>query len=83
MSDERYDHRWSGWPGAWCMDCGCSDPMELAVGCRDCFTHCYPGAEQEGPERFCDEHAPLIGQPCPAPKSAMSPTYEKRRLNDA
>jgi hypothetical protein len=21
-------HRWSGWPGAWCLDCGCNDPME-------------------------------------------------------
>lgn len=22
------EHRWSGWPGAWCLDCGCSDPRE-------------------------------------------------------
>lgn len=26
-------HRWSGWPGAWCFDCGISDPVELA--CAD------------------------------------------------
>lgn len=24
-------HRWSGWPGAWCLDCGADDPMELAL----------------------------------------------------
>jgi hypothetical protein len=23
-------HRWSGWPGAWCFDCGCEDPYENA-----------------------------------------------------
>lgn len=22
-------HRWSGWPGAWCLDCGVEDPREL------------------------------------------------------
>jgi len=25
------EHRWSGWPGAWCLDCGCSDPREDAI----------------------------------------------------
>lgn len=24
-------HRWSGWPGAYCMYCGAEDPMELAL----------------------------------------------------
>jgi hypothetical protein len=24
-------HRWSGWPGAWCLDCGCECPAELEV----------------------------------------------------
>lgn len=23
-------HRWSGWPGAWCLDCGAEDPIEAA-----------------------------------------------------
>jgi len=22
------NHRWSGWPGAWCLDCGCEDTMD-------------------------------------------------------
>lgn len=24
-------HRWSGWPGAWCLDCGRDDPYEIAL----------------------------------------------------
>lgn len=24
-------HRWSGWPGAWCLDCGADDPYEIAI----------------------------------------------------
>jgi hypothetical protein len=23
-------HRWSGWPGAWCLDCGTEDQHEIA-----------------------------------------------------
>jgi len=25
----RRKHRWSGWPGAWCLDCGLEDAREL------------------------------------------------------
>lgn len=25
------EHRWSGWPGAWCLDCGAEDPCEIAL----------------------------------------------------
>ena len=25
------EHNWSGWPGAWCLDCGCEDPREIAL----------------------------------------------------
>lgn len=25
------EHRWSGWPGAWCLDCGLPDPRECAL----------------------------------------------------
>lgn len=24
-------HHWSGWPGAYCLDCGCDDPLENAL----------------------------------------------------
>ena len=27
-------HRWSGWPGAWCLDCGQEDLMEVATAIR-------------------------------------------------
>jgi hypothetical protein len=27
--------RWSGWPGAWCLDCGRSDPREDALADGD------------------------------------------------
>lgn len=30
------EHRWSGWPGAWCLDCGCSDPREDALALGQC-----------------------------------------------
>lgn len=37
------EHRWSGWPGAYCMVCGIEDPREACVanhpdGCQ--MTHC-------------------------------------------
>lgn len=25
------EHRWSGWPGAYCLDCGAEDPREVAL----------------------------------------------------
>jgi len=25
------EHHWSGWPGAYCLHCGSSDPMEYAI----------------------------------------------------
>jgi hypothetical protein len=25
------EHRWSGWPGAWCLDCVAEDPREVAM----------------------------------------------------
>lgn len=28
---ETSNHRWSGWPGAWCLDCGCEDVTDRLV----------------------------------------------------
>ena len=25
-------HKWSGWPGAWCLNCGIEDQVEIAIG---------------------------------------------------
>lgn len=30
--DKPKGHRFSGWPGAWCLDCGSPDPFEIALG---------------------------------------------------
>lgn len=57
-------HKWSGWPGAFCQECGNSDPFEDANACRDCDT--IAG-------RFCDYHKAFIDamQTCPPTKEAI------------
>lgn len=35
-------HHWSGWPGAWCLDCGCADPTEICIG-GDNVDDSHPG----------------------------------------
>lgn len=25
------EHKWSGWPGAYCLKCGREDPVEIAI----------------------------------------------------
>lgn len=65
MSDRislKTEHRWSGWPGAVCLDCGAPDPREvsLAEDCEDC----YDGFPND-PPRFCERHQET---PCPAKK---------------
>ena len=32
-------HRWSGWPGAVCLDCGSPDPVEDCLA--DCICPCH------------------------------------------
>ena len=57
MSVTKLDHRWSGWPGAWCLDCGVPDPFEeaMAHGCAD---------EIDGVWVMCHEHK---NEPCKFP----------------
>lgn len=31
MTAKLTQHHWSGWPGAFCLKCGCEDPMEQAL----------------------------------------------------
>ncbi len=28
MTDIKQQHNWSGFPGAWCLNCGCENPAE-------------------------------------------------------
>lgn len=51
------EHRWSGWPGAWCLDCGVADAKEtcLVLGHPDNCSECVnlpcsePGSNQHNP----------------------------------
>lgn len=62
-------HRWSGWPGAWCLDCGYWDPLEACLAVHDL----------EPPE-FCPtgEHIPA---PCKEPGSRRHDPYATRVHN--
>lgn len=67
-------HRWSGWPGAYCLDCGAFDPFEECVAIHDEGLYCQTCSEYlpdrdtkcTGPEHvfFCEEH---VMTECPAP----------------
>lgn len=67
-------HRWSGWPGAWCLDCGAPDPTELcldhavwAVDGDDEFT--FTGGRFECPDGTHVESS------CPEPMSRRHDPY--------
>ena len=51
------NHRWSGWPGAWCLDCGREDPLEraLADGKVDDNGVVLPDALSEEDKKPCPE----------------------------
>lgn len=47
-------HRWSGWPGAWCLDCGVPDPGEEALA-HDCIDFVCPSCDQHWAQGICKE----------------------------
>ena len=50
-------HRWSGWPGAYCLNCGTEDPMESAISCPDCYIPVCEEDQTERPDwKLCPEH---------------------------
>lgn len=54
-------HRWSGWPGAWCLDCGREDPTELCAieHEEDCSRpECNPGKCSEPNSHRFDPYQP-------------------------
>lgn len=74
MTDQKQTpgHRWSGWPGAWCLDCGCDDPVEVALA--------------EG--RFdIDDNGDIIMDksivcaPCPEPGSKRHDPYARNEVS--
>lgn len=50
---ESVKHRWSGWPGAYCLYCGSEDMTELSLACPDCRQTWPP---QQGPWYVCEKH---------------------------
>lgn len=56
LPESKPEHRWSGWPGAWCLDCGAEDNREICLAI-------YPGHEIPCNEPGCQNG------PCPSPGS--------------
>lgn len=76
------EHRWSGWPGAWCLDCGIEDPNEVCIATHDDGLICECGqymcglVGQAGHKlNNCTEH--VVG-PCPEPGSRNHDPYTKK-----
>jgi hypothetical protein len=68
-------HRWSGWPHAWCLDCGLEDADELnAVGTPDEVHHVYSDVPHTS--QPCEGCSNL---PCPEPGSERNDPYARRR----
>ena len=73
------EHRWSGWPGAWCLDCGAEDAGEacLAEDCY-CVISCVEGHVQ------CEEHpkaepkARHRNTDCPTPGAGNFDPYKHK-----
>lgn len=63
-SAKKIGHRWSGWPGAWCLDCGIGDPIE------ECLAEC--NAENGGEPIICPKHQMTA---CEYPGSHMFDPY--------
>ena len=50
-------HRWSGWPGAYCLDCGSESAIESAIQCPACYVPCCDEEEERDPvTRLCPQH---------------------------
>lgn len=69
-------HQWSGWPGAFCLNCGAPDQNEICIGIHDkldyvctiCGEHwpqgeCITGEAHDVVTIACPEH---VNGPCPA-----------------
>jgi hypothetical protein len=67
------EHRWSGWPGAWCLDCGIEDPHETALALGDCIEV----ADDTTPLGFHFEFPNVVVRPCPCPGAGRFDPYRK------
>ncbi len=69
------EHRWSGWPGAWCLDCGAEDQRELCAADCSWITEVL-AAELDGksPPPPCSKHQ---NNECEEPGSNRCNPYYK------
>jgi hypothetical protein len=69
------EHRWSGWPGAWCLDCGAEDAGEACLA-EECFgvISCVRGHTQctDHPQAECRHK----NTPCPTPGAGNFDPYK-------
>lgn len=73
-------HRWSGWPGAWCLDCGREDPMEEALA----NNHYAVDAEGWPAGGIAPEFEHLYDlSPCPEPGSKKHDPYARAQEEKA
>lgn len=63
------EHSWSGWPGAWCLNCGQEDQNEI------CMAECSDIVEKLERGERCDKH---VNGPCPEPGSNRCNPYVHR-----
>jgi hypothetical protein len=70
---ENLTHNWSGWPEAFCLDCGIEDQSEICVAEHEDGLKCVEG------HLLCEEpHAPArcsvhVNGPCPVKMAKMTP----------
>lgn len=66
------EHRWSGWPGAWCLDCGAPDLRE------QCLSD-HPDDWDPELSTTCTR-AGCRNSPCPEPGSKRCDPYEQAEV---
>lgn len=70
-------HRWSGWPGAWCLDCGIEDPIEIAMADRN-----YVVVLDDSEMGFHYEFPGVTLTECKEPGSRRFDPYRRGAEND-
>ena len=70
---ESQRHRWSGWPGAWCLDCGREDPYEQALADKRIDCDAY-GHLMISPELHAELQTQMV---CPEPGSKRHDPYAR------
>ena len=79
MPDAFLGHRWSGWPGAWCLDCGAEDMGEVCVANHSDGLMCECGVcmcETVGPDHKLKECAEHVNGPCLEQNSQRCDPYK-------